>query len=63
MITQGKISDPSKKKKKPKAAPEATSVAKGKTENDYVISKSGKPVRKPAKGLTFEDLQTKGKDF
>ena len=62
MISQGKITDP-KKKKKAKASSEAEGEVKEKVESDYVISKSGKPVKKPPKGLTFEDLEVGGSKF
>ena len=61
MVADGKISNP-KKSSKPKQiqvdgnVTEAAPV-KPKAENEYFTSKSGKPVKKAAKGLTFEDLQ------
>ena len=55
MVTEGKISDP--KKKKTKQVADGLKLPDTAKDDDYVVSKSGKPVKKAAKGLTFQDLQ------
>ena len=60
MVTEGKISDP--KKKKTKEVVDGKKLPEKAEDDDYVVSKSGKPVKK-AKGLTFQDLQDAEKDI
>ena len=53
MITKGK--------KKAKASSEA--VCDVKAESECMVFEPGKPVKKPPKGLTFEDLEVGGSKF
>ena len=61
LVRQGKSTIT--KKKKTNAVPEASGLVKEKNDNENVIYKSGKPIRKPPKGNALEDLQTGKKEF